>query len=64
MVVTSATRSILDAAEAGMAPEQIEMAVAQAIDRGLATAQQLRREADDRGRRVAKLIADVLQQLD
>ena len=38
MAITSATRSILDAAEAGTAPEQIEMAVTQAMDRGLATA--------------------------
>lgn len=63
MVATSATRSILDAAEVGTAPEQIEMAVAQAIDRGLATTQQLQREADGRGRRVAKLIADALQKV-
>jgi predicted transcriptional regulator of viral defense system len=60
IIVTSATRSILDAAEAGLAPEQIELAVAQAIERGLATSQQLQEEADKRGRRVSKLIADSL----
>ncbi len=60
IVITSATRSILDAAETGTAPEQIEMAVAQAIDRGLAIAGELRRGADDRGRRVAMLITAAL----
>jgi predicted transcriptional regulator of viral defense system len=60
MVLTSATRSILDAAEAGMAPEQIEMAIIQAIERGLATARQLRQDAVERGRRVATLIQEAL----
>jgi predicted transcriptional regulator of viral defense system len=63
MVVTSATRSILDAAEAGTAPEQIEMAVSQAIERGLATAQQLRLNAAERGRRVATLIEEALDRV-
>jgi predicted transcriptional regulator of viral defense system len=63
MAVTSATRSILDAAEAGTAPEQIEMAVIQAIERGLATAQQLRRDAAERGRRVATLITEALRKV-
>jgi predicted transcriptional regulator of viral defense system len=58
MVVTSATRSLLDAAEAGTAPEQIEMGVIQAIERGLATAQQLRQAAAKRGRRLATLIEE------
>src|SRR6185437_8347251 len=48
MVVTSATRTILDAAEAGTAPDQIELAVVQAIRRGLALPDQLRREARTR----------------
>ena len=61
IAVTSATRSILDAAEAGTAPEQIEAAVVQAVERGLATPAQLRRGADARGRRVAKLVANPLQ---
>jgi len=60
MVITSATRSILDAAEAGTAPEQIEMAIIQAIERGLATARQLRQDAVERGRRVATLIQEAL----
>ncbi len=60
IVLTSATRSILDAAEAGMSPEQVEMAVAQAIERGLATEEQLRRGAGKRGPRVATLVASAL----
>ena len=60
MLVTSAIRSILDAAEAGAAPEQIEMAVAQALERGLATAPLLQRDAGERRRRVATLIAGAL----
>ncbi len=62
IVVTSAARSILDAADAGMAPEQIEKAVAQAIDAGLATRQQLREGAHERSRRTAKLIERALRQ--
>ena len=61
MIVTSAKRSILDAAEAGTAPEQIEMAVIQAIDRGLIMSQSLQEEADKRGRRVSKLISESLR---
>ncbi len=61
IVVTSATRSILDAAEAGTAPEQIEVAVVQAVERGLATPAHLRRGADARGGRVARLVANALQ---
>lgn len=52
MVITSAARTILDAAEAGTAPEQIEMAVAQAIERGMVLPDQLRRDAAERGQRV------------
>lgn len=63
MVVTLPTRSILDAAEAGTAPEQIETAVAEATERGMATAQELRRHAARRGRRVATAIANALQKV-
>lgn len=61
MAVTSATRSILDAAEAGTAPEQIEMALTQALERGMATPQQLRKGTSERGRRVAALVEDTLR---
>ena len=61
MVVTSATRTILDAAEAGTAPDQIELAVRQAVERGLAAPDELRRGAAERGRRVAALIEGALK---
>jgi hypothetical protein len=60
LVVTSATRTILDAAEAGTAPDQIELAVVQALERGLATPEQLRQGTAERGRRVAALIEGAL----
>ncbi len=63
MVVTSATRTILDAAEAGTALEQIELAVAQAVERGLASSDQLWRGAVERGRRVAALIDGTLRRV-
>lgn len=60
MVVTSSTRSILDAAEKGADPEQIQLAVAQAIERGLATDDEMRRAASQRSRRVASLVLGAL----
>lgn len=60
MVVTSATRTILDAAEAGTAPDQVELAVRQAVERGLAGPDELRQGAAERGRRVAALIDGAL----
>lgn len=61
MVITSASRSILDAAEKAADPEQIELAVVQAVERGLTAPQQLRREAGERSRRVARLVANALE---
>jgi predicted transcriptional regulator of viral defense system len=43
--VTAPARSIVESAAAGTAPEQIEMAVAQALSRGLTTARRLREAA-------------------
>jgi predicted transcriptional regulator of viral defense system len=60
MVVTSATRTILDAAEAGTAPDQVELAVRQAVERGLAAPDELRQGAAERGRRAARLIDGAL----
>lgn len=59
--VTSASRTILDAAEWGTAPEQIEMAIKQAIARGLATRTQLALDASDRGQRVQELVRNALR---
>jgi predicted transcriptional regulator of viral defense system len=61
IVVTSAARSVLDAADAGLAPEQIEKAVVQALDAGLVTGRQLRQGAEERSRRTAQLIARALR---
>lgn len=63
MVVTSATRTILDAAEAGTAPDQVELAVRQAVERGLAAPDALRQGAAERGRRVATLIDGALSKV-
>ena len=63
IAITSPTRSILDAAEWGAGPEQIELAVVQAVERGLASAEELRRTASDRSRRVAELIDGALRKV-
>ncbi|MBX5490764.1 MAG: type IV toxin-antitoxin system AbiEi family antitoxin domain-containing protein [Chloroflexi bacterium] len=63
MVLTSATRTILDVAEAGTAPDQVELAVAQALERGLAVPEQLRQGAAERSRRVAALIEGALHRV-
>jgi predicted transcriptional regulator of viral defense system len=54
--VTDPVRSILDAAGAGTAPEQIEMAVCQALNEGLMTRRSLLARTDRRGGRVANLV--------
>jgi predicted transcriptional regulator of viral defense system len=54
--VTDPVRSVLDAAAAGTAPEQIEMAMRQALNEGLMTRRSLFARADRRGSRVANLI--------
>ncbi len=61
MVITSATRTILDVAEAGTAPDQVELAVVQAVERGLAAPDQLRRDAATRSQRVAALVEAALR---
>jgi len=58
--VTAAPRTIVDAAEAGTGPEQIEMAVAQALRLGLATPEELRAQASTRRPRVEHLIAQAI----
>jgi predicted transcriptional regulator of viral defense system len=60
--VTSPERSILDAASAGTQPEQIEMAVRQALRQGLVTATGLRERSRSRGRRVAQLIGNAIDE--
>lgn len=60
MKVTSPARTILDAAEAGTAPEQIEMAIWQALARGIATSAVLVEGARTRSRRVQRLVEGAL----
>lgn len=54
--VTAPVRSIIDAASGGTAPEQIEMAVRQALQEGLVIRRSLLGEAERRGGRVAGLV--------
>ena len=56
MRLTGPARTIADVAEAGLAPDQVVRATAQAIDRGLATPSRLRDAVMGRGRRVGQLI--------
>ena len=60
--VTAAARSIIDAAETGTAPEQITVAVGQALDRGMATKSKLLDVAKARGGRVERLIRQVIEE--
>lgn len=60
VLVTSPPRSIIDAFEAGTQPEQIQRAIRQAIDRGLATPRRLRAAALTRSARVKRFIEAVL----
>jgi hypothetical protein len=56
MVVSSASRTILDRAEADTPPHQIELAVVQATERGLVRPERRRQRAAERGHRVTELI--------
>jgi predicted transcriptional regulator of viral defense system len=58
--VTSPERTILDAAEAGTQPEQIQMAIEQALRRGWLDAHHLRARARERERRVSSLVEQAL----
>lgn len=53
---TTPERSIVDALESGYQPEQIELAIRQALERGLATRRRLRAEASERSARVRALV--------
>jgi predicted transcriptional regulator of viral defense system len=60
--LTAATRTILDVAEAGTAPEQVDMAVTTALRRGWTTAAALRQGATSRSGRVARLLKRTLEE--
>jgi predicted transcriptional regulator of viral defense system len=60
--VTAPARSIVDAASAGTQPEQIELAVRQALARGIVTPTALLELAERRGRRVADLVQRAIEE--
>lgn len=53
---TSPERTIVDSLEAGVQPEQVEMAIRQALERGMTTRRRLRSAASSRSARARKLI--------
>jgi predicted transcriptional regulator of viral defense system len=61
--LTGPLRTILDAAEWGTAPEQIVLAIGQALARGWLTEDELSRTAADRPERVARLVATALAEV-
>jgi predicted transcriptional regulator of viral defense system len=58
--VTTPERSIVDSLEAGTQPEQIEMAIRQALERGLTTPRRVRAAAEARSARVRGFIERAL----
>lgn len=54
--ITSATRTIVDVAEAGLSEEHVERSVSEALSRGMTTVQRLRNTAANRSRRVRLVI--------
>jgi hypothetical protein len=60
--LTAPVRSIVDAAEAGTAPEQTMAAVGHALDRGMATEAKLLATAKARGGRVERLVRQAIQE--
>lgn len=59
--VTVPERSIFDALESGAQPEQIEMAIHQALDRGMTTPSRLLRSAASRPERMRKFVERVVE---
>jgi hypothetical protein len=60
VVATTPERTIVDSLEAGTQPEQIELAIGQALERGLTTPRRLRAAAGDRSNRVRQFVDRVL----
>lgn len=58
--MTTPERSIVDSLEADAQPEQIELAVRQALERGLTTRPRLREAASGRSARVRGFVEAVL----
>ncbi len=61
MLATSPERTIVDSLEAGTQLEQIELAVGQALERGLTTPRRLRTAAAGRPERVRTFIDRILR---
>lgn len=61
--VTSPERGVVDTLEDGAQPEQIELAIRQALDRGLTTANRLRTAAANRSAHVRVLVNDAIRQV-
>ena len=59
--LTTAARAIVDAAEAGVDPQQIIAAARQSVRRGLATRAELLAAAQDRSRRIRALVRRALE---
>lgn len=59
--LTGHVRSIVDSAEQGIAPDQVERAVHDVLARGLVTRRDLVRQAQDRGGRVEQMIRDAIE---
>jgi predicted transcriptional regulator of viral defense system len=62
VLATNPERTIVDSLEAGTQPEQIELAVRQALERGLTTRRRLRAAAGTRSARVRTFIDRLLTQ--
>lgn len=61
--VTSPERTIVDSLEAGVQPEQVEMAIRQALERGMTTQRRLTDAASERSARVRKFVERRLEQV-
>lgn len=60
--ITGPVRTVLDAAESGAAPEQVQRAARQAVDRGMTARRELLRAARERGPHAHRLIARALEE--
>lgn len=59
---TTPSRAIIDATISGTAPEQIQMAIRQALEQGRATANQLADQAERRGGQAAVLVCRTIKE--
>jgi len=60
--VSTPSRAIVDAAGSGTAPEQIQMAIRQALEQGRTTPRQLAGQAERHGGQVAALVHRTLKE--